>query len=48
MIVQAVGRALDTGLVSVDELRADAQQHSGRVRDLIERAVAEAGYATVR
>jgi len=48
VIVQAVGRALDTGLVSVDELRAAARQRSRRVRDLIERAVAEAGRATVR
>ena len=48
VIVEAVGRALGTGLVSADELRAASEHRSGRVRNLIRRAIAEAEYATIR
>jgi len=43
VIVDAVGRGLRTGLVTVDELRGAVRRRSERVRRLIERAIAEAG-----
>lgn len=43
VVVEAVDRALSTGLVSVKELQAAVKGRSGRVRDLIERAIREAG-----
>jgi len=43
VVIEAVARARATGLVNVDELRKAAADRSERVRQLIERAVEEAG-----
>ncbi|MDQ7840524.1 MAG: type IV toxin-antitoxin system AbiEi family antitoxin domain-containing protein [bacterium] len=43
VVIEAVARALDTGLVTADELRKAVGDRSERVRNLIERAIAEAG-----
>lgn len=43
VVIQAAARARDTGLVSADELRKAASDRSERVRQLIERALKEAG-----
>jgi predicted transcriptional regulator of viral defense system len=43
VVVEAVDHALSTGLVSADELRAASEGRSARVRNLVERALAEAG-----
>jgi hypothetical protein len=49
VIMEAVARALDTGLAVADELLRAARGRSERVRRLIERAVREAGqHARVR
>jgi predicted transcriptional regulator of viral defense system len=49
VVIEAVARALDTGLVTADELRKAVGDRSERVRNLIERAIAEAGsHAPVR
>lgn len=42
VVVEAVDRAVATGLVSVDELQAALKGRSVRVRDLLERAIEEA------
>lgn len=48
-IVEAVGRALDTGLVTADELRKAARGRPRRVRSLIDRAIEETRrHASVR
>lgn len=43
VIIEAAARALATGLVSPNELRAAVKRRSARVRQLVERAVEEAG-----
>lgn len=43
VVVEAVGRALATGLLSARELRAAVKGRSVRVRDLVARAIEEAG-----
>ncbi|MDI6771625.1 MAG: type IV toxin-antitoxin system AbiEi family antitoxin domain-containing protein [bacterium] len=49
VVIEAVAHALDTGLVTADELRKAVGDRSERVRNLIERAIAEAGsHAPVR
>ncbi len=43
VVVEATSRALATGLVSANELRTAVKRRSVRVRQLVERAIAEAG-----
>jgi hypothetical protein len=43
VIVEAVDRALEEGLLAPEELRRAAEDRSERVRKLIERAIEEAG-----
>ncbi len=43
VVIQAAARARDTGVVNVDELRNAAADRSERVRQLIDRAIEEAG-----
>ncbi len=43
VVIEAAARALDTGLVDAHELRRAAVDRSERVRQLIERAIKEAG-----
>ena len=43
VVIEAVARALSTGLVTAQELRRSAAGRSARVRQLIERAITEAG-----
>jgi predicted transcriptional regulator of viral defense system len=43
VVIEAVARARATGLVSVNELRRAGVNRSGRVRQLIERAIKETG-----
>jgi predicted transcriptional regulator of viral defense system len=43
VILEAVGRALDEGLLTADELRQTAEDRPKRVRRLIERSIEEAG-----
>ena len=44
IVIEATGRALATGLVSPNELRAAVRRRSSRVRQLIARAIQEAGF----
>ena len=44
VVVEATSRALATGLVSVNELRTAVRRRSVRVRQLVERAIEEAGH----
>ncbi len=43
VVVEATSRALATGLVSANELRTAVRRRSARVRQLVERAIEEAG-----
>jgi hypothetical protein len=43
VVVEAIARALATGLVTSGELRAAVEPRSARVRRLVERAIQEAG-----
>lgn len=43
VVIEAVARALSTGLVATRELRSSVADRSERVRQLIERAIKEAG-----
>jgi predicted transcriptional regulator of viral defense system len=43
VVIEATSRALATGLVSPNELRTAVRHRSGRVRQLVERAIEEAG-----
>jgi len=43
VVIEATGRAVATGLVSPDELRAAVKRRSARVRQLVARAIQEAG-----
>jgi predicted transcriptional regulator of viral defense system len=43
VVVEATARALGTGLVSTGELRAAVKRRAARVRQLVERAIEEAG-----
>jgi predicted transcriptional regulator of viral defense system len=43
VVIEATSRALGTGLVSTNELRTAVRRRSARVRQLVERAIEEAG-----
>lgn len=43
VVIAATARALKTGLLSVDELREAATRRPARVRELVDRAIREAG-----
>ena len=43
VVIEATSRALATGLVSTNELRTAVRRRSARVRQLVERAIEEAG-----
>jgi hypothetical protein len=43
VIVEATARALSTGLISPNELHTAVKRRSTRVRQLVERAIEEAG-----
>ena len=43
IVIEATGRAITTGLVSPDELRTSVKGRSDRVRQLVARAIQEAG-----
>jgi predicted transcriptional regulator of viral defense system len=43
VVIEATSRALATGLVSTNELRTAVRHRSARVRQLVERAIEEAG-----
>jgi hypothetical protein len=43
IVIEATGRALATGLVSPNELRVAVKRRSRRVRQLLARAIQEAG-----
>ncbi len=43
VVIEATSRALATGLVSANELHTAVRRSSARVRDLVERAIEEAG-----
>ena len=44
VVVEATSRALATGLLSANELRTAVRRRSARVRQLVERAIEEAGH----
>ena len=44
VVIEAAGRALATGLVSPNELRTAVRRRSSRVRQLLARAIQEAGF----
>jgi hypothetical protein len=43
VVIEATSRALATGLVAPNELRTAVKRRSARVRQLVERALEEAG-----